>query len=50
MQHFGVQTFELEMEPPEREFDVEIIQGVKPFSEAYKIKSYTNVFRNLWSI
>ncbi len=47
MQHFGVQTFELEMEPPEREFDVEIVQGVKPFPEAYKIKviqTYSGTF------
>ncbi|PYE48440.1 hypothetical protein HUB98_23245 [Paenibacillus barcinonensis] len=47
MQHFGVKTFELEMEPPEREFDVEIIQGVKPFPEAYRIKvtqTYSGTF------
>ncbi|PZT53301.1 hypothetical protein [Paenibacillus silvae] len=47
MQHFGVQTFELEMESPEREFDVEIIQGVKPFPEAYRIKvtqTYSGTF------
>lgn len=47
MQHFGVQTFKLEMAQPEREFDVPIIQGVKPFSEAYKIKvtqTYSGTF------
>ncbi|MDT9721333.1 hypothetical protein QVE09_20750 [Paenibacillus sp. ClWae2A] len=38
MQHFGVETFELEMEKPEREFDVTVIDGVKPFSEAYRIR------------
>ncbi|QLG42260.1 hypothetical protein HW560_31875 [Paenibacillus sp. E222] len=37
MQHFGVETFELEMEKPEREFDVTVIDGVKPFAEAYRI-------------
>lgn len=47
MQHFGVQTFELEIEPPEREFDVQIIKGVKPFPEAYKTKvtqTYSGTF------
>lgn len=47
MQHFGVQTFKLQMESPEREFDVQIIQGVKPFPEAYKIKviqTYSGTF------
>lgn len=38
MQHFGVETFELEMEQPEREFDVTVVDGVKPFSEAYRIR------------
>lgn len=38
MQHFGVETFELEMEKPEREFDVTVVDGVKPFSEAYRIR------------
>lgn len=47
MQHFGVETFELEMEKPEREFDVTVIDGVKPFSEAYRIRvtqKYTGTF------
>ncbi|PAF31573.1 hypothetical protein [Paenibacillus sp. 7516] len=37
MQHFGVETFEFEMEKPEREFDVTVMDGVKPFPEAYKV-------------
>ncbi|MDQ0170312.1 hypothetical protein [Paenibacillus tundrae] len=37
MQHFGVETFGLEIEKPEREFDVNIIDGMQVFSEAYKM-------------
>ncbi|SDL25697.1 hypothetical protein SAMN04487896_3455 [Paenibacillus sp. ov031] len=47
MQHFGVETFDLEMEKPEREFDVTVIDGVKPFAEAYRIgvtQKFTGTF------
>ncbi|MGC5775707.1 hypothetical protein [Paenibacillus pabuli] len=47
MQHFGVETFDFEMEKPEREFDVTVIDGVKPFPEAYRIgitQQYTGTF------
>lgn len=38
MQHFGVETFGLEVGEPEREFDVVIVGGAEPFGEAYRVK------------